>query len=157
MHFELSKVLVPVSFSPGSKRALEVGSALAESCGADLLVLHVIHDPFGTEGLHLPFVYVKQQEWERHRKKVTEELHELIREKEELGLSVKELVAEGEPTQKILEVIQEEGVDLLVLHHHPAGWLDRLLTGHDPRRLVERAPCHVLMVHAPQVAGEESG
>ncbi|MFQ5693389.1 MAG: universal stress protein [Nitrospinota bacterium] len=149
MSAEITKVLVPVSFSPGSRRALEVGGELAERFGADLLVLHVIHDPFGTEGLRMPYVYVKEEEWQRHREKVTEELHGLIREKVDGGVSVKEFVTEGDPSKKILEIIREEGVDLLVLSHHPGGWLERFLTGHDTSRLAARAPCNVLMVHTP--------
>ena len=149
MSFNIEKILVPVSFSPGSKKALEVGGSLAERYGADLMVLHVIHDPFGTEGLHMAYVYVKEEEWEAHRKKVTEELHALIQERIKAGVNVKEEVLEGDPTKKILEMIDREGIDLLVLHHHPRGWLDRFLTGHDTNHLAEAAPCNVLMVHAP--------
>jgi nucleotide-binding universal stress UspA family protein len=147
MSFNVEKVLVPVSFSPRSKKALEVGGSLAERYGADLIVLHVIHDPFGTEGLHMAYVYVKEEEWEAHRKKVTEELHALIQGRVEAGLNVKEEILEGDPTKKILEMIDQDGIDLLVLHHHPGGWLDRFLTGHDTNRLAEAAPCNVLMVH----------
>ncbi|MFQ5913484.1 MAG: universal stress protein [Nitrospinota bacterium] len=149
MSLEISKVLVAVSFSSGSKTALDFAGSLAERYNADLIVLHVIHDPFGTEGLHMPYVYVKEEEWEKHRKKVTDELHALIREKVGAGVNLKEFVVEGNPSQKVLEIIREEGVDLLVLSHHPSGWLERFLTGHDTSRLAERAPCNVLMVHTP--------
>ncbi len=149
MSFNFAKILVPVSFSPRSKRALEVGGSLAEHYGADLMVIHVIHDPFGTEGLHMAYVYVKEEEWQAHRKKVKEELHALIQEKIKAGVTVKEDILEGDPTRKILEIIKSEKVDLLVLHHHPGGWLDRFLTGHDTNRLAQDAPCNVFMVHNP--------
>ena len=48
---EKTTLLVAVDFSPFSEEALFFASELAEKLKAQLLVLHVIHDPAGSTGV----------------------------------------------------------------------------------------------------------
>ena len=45
-------ILVPVDFSPSSESAMEYASALATCMHANLVVLHVVHEPFDTPGYY---------------------------------------------------------------------------------------------------------
>ncbi|MCA9101488.1 MAG: universal stress protein [Pirellulales bacterium] len=56
------------------------------------------------------------------------------------------IVAEGHPSQRILETIRDEQIDLVVLGAHGRGMIDRLLVGSTSEKVLAHAPCSVLIV-----------
>lgn len=50
----IKNILVVSRMVKYDAKAIHYGAALAQKCGAQLTVIHVIHDPFGIEGWNLP-------------------------------------------------------------------------------------------------------
>ena len=52
---DVKRILVVSRMTRFDRKALHYGASLAKQYGAELFVLYVMHDPFGTEGGNLPF------------------------------------------------------------------------------------------------------
>lgn len=57
---------------------------------------------------------------------------------------------EGNPAQKIIELVNQQAIDLLVLGSAYRSAFDRLLLGSTSEALVDRIPCDVLLVKPPE-------
>ena len=150
MTANITKILIPVDFSPHAERAFGYGAALARRLGAELILVHVVEDPFaagawgGAEG------YVPN---------VGELLQELIAGAERQiapwkerpvaqGLTVKTAVITGRPAQSIIEHAGSAGCDLIVMGTHGRTGLAHAVMGSVAERVVRKAPCPVLTVGA---------
>ncbi len=142
---DLSRILVVATDIKYSQEAVHRGVSLARKYGAELIVLHVEHDPFGIDGWNLPFLSV-EEEYKNLLKEAKENLHRLIRSEMAKGLPVRELILAGEPTAVVLKVIREERIDLLVLLAQEEGRLEHFLFGRTNDILLRRMPCSVLLV-----------
>lgn len=54
--------------------------------------------------------------------------------------------SDGSVDQALVELVQAEGIDLLVLGAHERGWFDRFLHGATDQRLLHHLPCPLLVV-----------
>lgn len=52
----------------------------------------------------------------------------------------------GDPASKIIEVAEEIGADLIVVGTGDRGWLDRIFQPSVSKKVVDSAPCSVLVV-----------
>jgi nucleotide-binding universal stress UspA family protein len=80
-----------------------------------------------------------------------QQAHEILggllrRAAEQLGGAAEPLVLEGSPVASIVRAVEEHGADLLVVGTHGRTGLARLLMGSVAERLMEQAPCSVLVV-----------
>ncbi len=139
------RILVAVADIKHSRSAVHKGVDLARTFGADLVVLHAEHDPFGQEGWNLPFLSV-DEDYKTLLKDAKAELDEAIRAERAKGLKVTEIVRTGEPAGVIRKVIDEEKIDLLVMSAHEEGRLEHFLFGRIADTLVRRMPCSILLV-----------
>jgi len=138
-------ILVVCRDTKFSQEAVHAGVSLARKYRANLTVLHVVHDPFGMEGWNLPFLSV-EEEYKRVLEEAKAELHGMIAAEQAKGLTIRELVREGEPSREIHRVIHEERIDLLVMLGHEEGRLEHFLFGRSTDDLVRRMPCSILLV-----------
>jgi len=138
-------ILVVCRDTQFGQEAVHAGVSLARKYGANLTVLHVVHDPFGMEGWNLPFLSV-EEEYKRVLEEAKADLHGMIAAEQAKGISIRELVREGEPSREIRRVILEERIDLLVMPGHEEGRLEHFLFGRSTEDLVRRMPCSILLV-----------
>jgi nucleotide-binding universal stress UspA family protein len=75
-----------------------------------------------------------------------QQLSELVKLERKKGMSIKELVREGEPTREILKTIEAEQIDLLVMLAHGEGRLEDLLFNRSNDELVRKMPCSIMLV-----------
>ena len=66
------------------------------------------------------------------------------------GLDVSRVVEMGDPATAILELARRESVDLVVVGSHGRSGFERFLLGSVSGRVVEHAPCDVLVVKSPE-------
>ncbi len=116
---------------------------LARQFGAQLSVLHVVEylpvDPAGDALLTTPV--------DLSRERATQAEARLREWCQALGIKSEQArVAVGSVTAEILRSAQETHADLIVVGHHPRGWLAALFS-HTEEGVVTRAPCDVLAVH----------
>ncbi len=141
---EIRRILVVVLDIMNARAAVGRGLAVAKRNGAELVVLHVQHDPLGAEGWNLPFLALTE-EYRKLLEEAKETVADAIRAERGEGVAVRELVREGNPLKVILEVIEKERVDLLFLLAHEEGKLEHFLFGRLREELLRRMPCSIYL------------
>ena len=87
-----------------------------------------------------------EQEHKRDMEKRRVELHKIINAEKEKGLNIKEFVKEGNPSDVILQLIEEENIDLLILRMHEQSPLERMLVGGGNDEIIRTKPCSIFLV-----------
>jgi len=142
---DVRRILVLAMDIKHSRRAVHYGASLARSYGAELFVLHVVHDPFGAQGWNLPFLSL-DEEYKNVLREAREGLAQVIRAETEKGLAVTDMIREGKPSGVIFQVIREKRIDLLLVPAHEEGRLEHFLFGRSNEDLIRRMPCSILLV-----------
>jgi nucleotide-binding universal stress UspA family protein len=152
---EYQRILVVVRMIQSCRKAIQYGVSLARKYGADLYVIHSIHNPFGLKGWGLG-TRTLALEYEKSILDARRKLSALVEAERTQGMSIKELVREGEPTEEILKTIEAEKIDLLVMLAHEEGHVEHLLFGRSNEELVRKMPCSIMLVKKePGASGEE--
>ncbi|MEW6572084.1 MAG: universal stress protein [Bacillota bacterium] len=150
-----SKILVAVDGSENSLRAVAEGVKLAQgNPGARLVLITVIPpvDPFFGYG---PLITSQQvQEAERSAadavlakaKEVIGRAGRAAEITEEAGVTVESVVQIGDPAQSIIEYAAREGFEVIVMGRRGMGMLKELLLGSVSSKVLQLAPCPVLLV-----------
>jgi len=152
MDFAISRILVPVDFSPHSERALRYATALAGRHGASVYVLHVVEDPIAA-GAWSPDVDIPN----------LRDIQKALVEEGERKLERYRTIGEGQrvPTvtaalmgmtaQTITEYAKNLGMDLIVMGTHGRSGLAHLFMGSVAEHVVRHAPCPVLTLREAAV------
>ncbi|MBL9127087.1 MAG: universal stress protein [Verrucomicrobiales bacterium] len=139
----IRKILVPVDFSPNSRKAVDYASAFARQFGAQLTYLHVVqvNYAYGEFGA-IDFTALERE----MRSGAEKELAGLVGAATQSGLQAESIVREGSPPKVIAEVARELDSDLLVISTHGYTGLRHVLMGSIAEHVVRYAPCPVLVV-----------
>lgn len=142
---EYKRILVVSRMSKYCREAVHYGISLARKYDAELSILHVVHNPFGLEGWNLPMVSL-EKEYNKLLEQTKADLDRIIREEKAKGLSIKELIKNGDPTEEVVKTVKEEKIDLLILLAHEEWRLEHFLFGRSNEELIRRMPCSILFV-----------
>lgn len=142
---DINRILVVSRMTKYCQEAVHYGVSLARQYQAELVVLHVEHNPFGIKGWNLPLVSL-EEDYQKLLQDAKKDLDRLIAQEVTAGLPIRELIRAGEPTREILQVIEDEKIDLLVLLAHEEWHLEHFLFGRSNRELVRKMPCSILLV-----------
>lgn len=142
---EYKRMLVVSRMIQSSRKAIQVGVSLAHKFGAELYVIHSVFDPFSLKGWSLGNLALKN-DYEKILVDAKRDLSALIASESSKGLAIKELVRQGEPTADILKTIEQEKIDLLVMHAHEEGQLEDLFFNRSNDELARKMPCSILLV-----------
>ena len=139
----LKKILVPVDFSPLSRKALDYGVSFARQFHAEISLLHVVEPMPLPPEMPLPasgasyqmdlqqFAEQQLQEWQN----------------EVAGrAAIKTAVRYGNPFREIVQAANENNIDLIIIGTHGRTGLPHLLVGGTAERIVRLAPCPVMVV-----------
>jgi len=145
---DVNRILVVSKSTKYCRKAVHYAVSLARKYGAEIVILHVIHNPFGLEGWNLPLASLPQveKEYDDIFKDAKADLDRIIAEEKATGLPIKELIVEGNPTKKIFEVVTEENIDLLVMLAHEEWRIEHLILSRGLDEIVRRMPCSVFLV-----------
>jgi nucleotide-binding universal stress UspA family protein len=146
---DIKNILVPIDFSAGSSRAVELACAMAKAFRARITLLHVLHLPNPEYG---DAVYAT----------VADRTPSLLRSCEaalqtegaritELGIETTTLLREGNPAHEIVDVARGQKVDLLVIATQARGRLSRGLLGSVTEKVMRLSPVPVLTLHAFEI------
>ena len=142
---DIMKILVVSRMTKYCREAVHYGVSLARKYGAELAIIHVVHNPFGLEGWNLPTVSL-QEEYQNIISEAKADLDRIIAQEKGKGLPIKELIREGEPTEEIIRAVRDEKIDLLIMLAHEESRLEHFLFGRSNEELVRRMPCSILLV-----------
>lgn len=142
---ELKKILVVSRDTKHCRKAVRYGVSLARKYGAELSVLHVIHDPFSIEGWNLS-IPTLAEDYKKLIRKTRAEMAAAIAAEGAKGLNVKELLREGDPVAEVFQVVKDENIVLIILLAHEEGHIEHFLFGRSNDEIIRRMPCSILMV-----------
>lgn len=141
----MRRLLVPTDFSAAAEEAWRTARRLAQSLGAELVLVHVfVEAPLYSEspfsGRRLREVYESARGW------AEEKLEQWAGEARASGLTVRTKFRTGMPYQEIVMAAGECDADLIVMGTHGRGGVERALLGSVADRVIRLAPCPVLSV-----------
>ena len=147
-------LLVAVDFTSFSEKALVFASELAEKLKAELVVLHVIHDPAEAPGFYAH--KGKKKKFLRSMEEAAEEMMEeflaKMRKDHPDQLPIKKavpLLVVGTPVTRILEIAEKEQAKMIIIGSHGRTGLSHLLVGSKAERVVQLSPIPVTVVKTP--------
>jgi nucleotide-binding universal stress UspA family protein len=151
----VKQILVPTDFSETADAALDYAFLLAQRLGASVQLLHVLEDPFVTDGLTAE-AYITEAPAVRSAmlsEAQTRLSHRAAPPRSESAsgnsaepVRVDTEVLFGHGARTIAEYAGHRGVDLIVMGTHGRTGVAHLLLGSVAERLVRTAPCPVLTV-----------
>ena len=146
----VKRILVPTDFSATADAALDYAYLVAERFGASLQLLHVLDDPFVSEGMTAE-AYISEAPVLRSAmlRDAQSRLSHRSAPRDQ-GVRVDSEVLFGHGAKTIAEYAQTLGVDLIVMGTHGRTGVAHLLLGSIAERLVRTAPCPVLTVRHPK-------
>lgn len=142
---DVKKILVVCRMVRFCSKVVHYGVSLASKYGSEVIVMNVIHDPFGIEGWSLPLPSLAE-DYRRLFEKTKKELEEIIAREKTHGTPIRELIREGKPVDEILRVIREEKIDLLLLPAHEETRIERFIFGDDNQEIMHKMPCSIMLV-----------
>jgi nucleotide-binding universal stress UspA family protein len=132
-------ILVATDFSEPSRRALCDALALSRENHAQLSVIHVLHPDRTHAALeNPPELDLERIEAEKQFRKLLNEL------KPEQKITT--CLKHGNVTLQVLSLIEEEGIDLLVIGTRARGGLTKVALGSVAEELLRLAPCPVMTI-----------
>ncbi len=142
---QLKRILVPIDFSPLSKKALQYAARFGDEFDAEVKLVHVIEPevPLIFEAAMAAPLAVSK-DLDAH---CTNRLKDLAQSLQKRGTgNVQWTVRAGLPSCEIVEAAREFDVDLIVIATHGyTGW-KHFAIGSTAERVVRAAPCPVLVV-----------
>lgn len=141
----LKRILVPIDFSPLSKKALQYALCFAEEFRAGLTLLHVIEPdvPSAFDGLMI----APRISPNGNRTKCANRLKVLASSLAIRATNyVQSTVRTGLAAYEIVEAAKEFEVDLIVIATHGCTGWKHFAIGSTAERVVRAAPCPVLVV-----------
>ncbi len=135
------RILVAADGSPASQKAVSDAAALAKENKGWLIVLHVANT--GAQQASAKF-------WEGVRRAFLEEGQAVLKAAEQvaegIGVPAKLRLEEGYPSERIVEIAEEESADLIVVGSRGRSKLAKMLLGSVASRVIAAAKCPVLVV-----------
>jgi nucleotide-binding universal stress UspA family protein len=139
----LSRILVPVEFSPRCRGAVQYAEALSCHFHCEIVLLHVVIPPLANFSSFEAMAYTSAGDLARE-----------IAEQRSVDLAafpcsappdagVRRVVLEGDPTQTIVEFASAEKCDLIVMPTHGYGPFRRFLLGSVTAKVLHDAICPV--------------
>ena len=144
LKFNFSHLVAPTDFSANSEMAIDYAVQLARRLGAKLTLLHVVPEPaaldYSMEGVSIQEI----QEWEKEAEiKLADQLARAQLEYKEVDAM---RLSALHPRDEIVRAATVLSADLLVISTHGyTGW-KHFLFGSDAEKILEHAPCPVLVV-----------
>lgn len=140
---DVRKILIPIDGSGYSMRAAELGISIAKLVGAEITVVYVID----TVVLEEIAKITARNDVEKDLKQDGERYLKYVRglaEKE--NLKTKTLLSKGRPFDQIVHLAKSLEINLIVMGTYGRRGTERILIGSVAERVIEYAPCPVLVV-----------
>ena len=142
-------LLVPIDFSPHSKKTIGYATQLAAFTGARIKILHVFQIPDYPAAFYQG-LYVEHEQVKIHvdtaKREANAQLALVVEEIQAKGLEAQAGLRLGNPYEEIVDEAKEMGADLIVIGSQGLRGLERLLLGSTTERVVQYSSCAVLIV-----------
>lgn len=141
----MKKLLIPVDFSETSDAAVHFGLQLAEKCGYQVMLHHSVDLVHTYENMYLDVPHV-QTFAQRVIDEMEVKLKNLLWQSKRDGLHVSKLLTTGTLIQDLKTIVEEQGVDLIVMGTKGASGLQEFFVGSNTEKVVRLVNCPVISV-----------
>ncbi len=133
----MKKVLIALDYDPTAKKVAEVGFELAETMGAEVVLLHVISDPvYYSSTDYSPIMgftgYINTDPLQLNSIEMlkTASLNFLDKTRDHLGdKTIETVIEEGDFAESIIRTAKKLHVDMIVMGSHSRKWLENIVMG----------------------------
>lgn len=145
IHFNPTRILIPVDFSETSMLAIKHGAFIAQFTKSDLSLVHVVNIPFISQDLFLPTVNLEDQS--QMEKKAMQKLLEVCADiKKEYGVNAEGVIKVGTPNREITSVANELNASLIIMGTHGYSPLQEILIGSTALKVITHATCPTMVM-----------
>ena len=137
------RILVPVENSSYDERILDHVRALAQFCGASVVLIHVAD---GWAARNIQHLNLRESEEMRGDREYIERLAERLTSD---GLNAEALLATGDPSTEIAAAADREHCDLIAMSTHGHKFLADLIYGSVANAVRHMTSVPVLLLRAP--------
>ncbi|PKG43237.1 universal stress protein [Psychroflexus sp. MES1-P1E] len=140
----MKKILVPIDFSIPSENALKVAAKLAIKNKAELHILHVIElaeSLFGTEQFN-----VNDEQILFFMKMANKKFAEFLDKNYLKNISIIEHVEPGSTSRIIRNVVEKNGIDMVVMGSSGASGLEEIIVGSNTEKVVRFSEVPVMVI-----------
>ena len=141
---ELKMILVPTDFSEASFSVLGTAIRLAQTFRAAVHVLHVHIDPTFT--VPLDDLATAPMDLDGAREVITERLDRMAEQVKQAGVACTTASVSGRTPMEIVDHARQVGAGLIVVGSHHRHGIDRVLLGSVAEKVVQHAPCPMLVL-----------
>jgi nucleotide-binding universal stress UspA family protein len=138
----IKHILVPVDFSESTQPAIDCALELAGKYSARITLCHVLQLMYNAG---VPPVFTFEKEVKTVQEEATKQLRQLAGSLAPMA-EVDTAMEAGVPWDRIVHFADEHGADLIVMATHGRSGLKHLMLGSVAERVVQHAPCSVLVV-----------
>ncbi len=144
-------LLVATDFTPFSEKALIFAGNLANKLEAQLLILHVIHDPAEAPGFYVQ--KMKKKKFLRSMEEAANEMMEAFLEKMKKAnpgqTSIQEaipILVAGTPVSRVIEIAEKRQATMIIVGSQGRTGLSHILIGSKAEQLVRLSPIPVIVI-----------
>lgn len=144
-------LLVATDFTPFSEKALIFAGNLADKLEAQLLVLHVIHDPAEAPGFYVQ--KMKKKKFLQSMEEAANEMMDAFLKKAKKGhpdqISIQKatsLLVAGTPVSRVIEIAEKRQASMIIVGSQGRTGLSHILIGSKAEQLVRLSPIPVIVI-----------
>lgn len=144
-----ARILVPLDGSKLAEAALRHALPLAQQFKSEVILLRVVVSPYAivAPDLVLAGTDPDLHELTAHAERYLKDLAEPLIQQ---GMTVRTVVSEGPVAEVILDHAQSLAVGLITMSTHGRGGVSRWVYGSVAERVLQAAPCPVLLIRAKE-------
>lgn len=155
----IDKILIAVDRTQNNKFVFDTAVSLAQTTGADLMLLHILskkepEHPIAPTYTYYPIIEetnyeTYQQEYAKYEQHGIEFLKNLTEEATAAGVSTEFTQLAGNPGRMICELANNWSADLILVGSRGLNGLKEMFLGSVSNYVTHHAPCSVLIVRQP--------
>jgi len=139
----LKRILIPTDGSDPSMRAADFAIKLADHFKAEIIAIYVIDRVILEE---ISKIHERHGLEEEIRRKAERCLNYIVKSAEKKGLKARSILVEGQPHDQIVRHAESFKADMIVMGSKGRRGMNRILIGSVAERVIEYAPCPVLVI-----------
>lgn len=147
---EIKKVLFSTDFSQDADEVLSYAISVAEKYGAEIDILHVVHQLADMTNFYVPHMSFDVIEAEMEDA-ARANLEKVCKEKLEGKIPYSISIRKGVPYREIISASEESGSDIIVMGTHGHTGIDHVLFGSTAEKVVRNSKVPVLTVRPKAV------